>query len=59
MPSLYLLGYTVYSDFLVGTDAPQECTLDGGPQGPSVSRSPGVSPQKRAGQPMGPSTPLC
>ena len=31
----------------------------GGPQGPSVSRSPGVSPQKKAGRPMGPSTPRC
>ena len=30
MPSLYLLGYTVYSDLLVGTDASQERTLDGG-----------------------------
>ena len=33
--------------------------LMGGPQGPSVSRSPGTAPQKRAGRPMGPSTPLC
>ena len=33
--------------------------LMGGPQGPSVSRSPGVSPQKKAGRPMGPSTPRC
>ena len=31
----------------------------GGPTGPSVSRSPGVSPQKKAGRPMGPSTPQC
>ena len=31
----------------------------GGPQGPSVSRSPGVTPQNRPGRPMGPSTPLC
>ena len=31
----------------------------GGPQGPSVSRSPEVSPQKKAGRPMGPSTPRC
>ena len=33
--------------------------LMGGPQGPSVSRSPGAAPQKKAGRPMGPSTPLC
>ena len=26
----------------------------GGLKGPSVSRSPGTAPQKRAGQPMGP-----
>ena len=26
----FLLGYTVYSDFVVDTDAPQERTLDGG-----------------------------
>ena len=31
----------------------------GGPQGPPVSRSPGVSPQKKAGRPIGPSTPRC
>ena len=30
----------------------------GGPQGPSVSRSPGATPQEKAGRPMGPSTPL-
>ena len=34
-------------------------TLDGGTFFPSVSRSPGVSPWKKAGRPMGPSTPLC
>ena len=33
--------------------------LMGGPQGPSVSRSPETAPQKMAGRPMGPSTPLC
>ena len=33
--------------------------MGGGPQGPSVSRSPGAAPQKKAGRPMGPSTPLC
>ena len=33
--------------------------LMGGPQGPSVSRSLEVSPQKKAGRPMGPSTPRC
>ena len=31
----------------------------GGPQGPSLSSSPEVSPQKKAGRPMGPSTPRC
>ena len=30
MPSLFLLGYTVYSDPHVDSDAPQERTLDGG-----------------------------
>ena len=33
--------------------------LMGGVQGPSVSRSPGAAPQKKAGRPMGPSTPRC
>ena len=44
MPSLYLLGYTVYSDLLVGADAPQERTLDGGAARPlGIKVSWGVS----------------
>ena len=31
----------------------------GGPFGPSISRSPGVTLQEKAGRPMGPSTLLC
>ena len=31
----------------------------GGPFGPSVSRSPGVTLQEKAGRPMGPSTLWC
>ena len=61
MPSLYLLGYIVSSALYVVTEAFQERTLDGGaarPLGINL-RSPGTAPQKRAGRPMGPSTPLC
>ena len=43
----------------VDTSAPRRRTLDGGTFVPSVSRSPGVTPRKKAGRPMGPSTPRC
>ena len=43
----------------VDTSAPRGRTLDGGDIRPPVSRSPGVTPRKKAGRPMGPSTPRC
>ena len=47
MPSLYLLGYTVYSDLLVDSDAPQERTLDGGAARPlGIKVSWGVSSEE-------------
>ena len=47
MPSLFLLGYTVYSDLYVDADAPQERTLDGGAAMPlSIKVSWGGSSEK-------------
>ena len=40
----------------VDSSAPRGHSLDGGTIGPLVSRSPEVTPQEKAGRPMGPST---
>ena len=60
MAELSLLGYIaslfdIHVDTLLRGGVP----LMGGPFGPSVSRSPAVTPQEKAGRPMGPSTLLC
>ena len=44
---------------LCGSCATGGVPLMGGPSGPSVSRSPGVTLQEKAGRPMGPSTLRC
>ena len=55
----FLLGYIVPIFLMLILKRSRSVPLMGGPPGPSVSRSPGTAPQKRAGRPMGPSTPLC
>ena len=55
----FLLGYIVNVALMLILKRSRSVPLMGGPQGPSVSRSPGTAPQKKAGRPMGPSTPLC
>ena len=55
----FLLGYIVNVALMLILKRSRSVPLMGWPQGPSVSRSPGTAPQKKAGRPMGPSTPLC
>ena len=59
MPDPFPSGVYRLCLFLLILKRLRSVPLMGGPQGPSVSRSPGTAPQKRAGWPMGPSTPLC
>ena len=54
MPSLYLLGYIVYSDLYVDADAPQERTLDGGALRPLGIKVPWGSSSEEGGAAHGP-----